>query len=111
MRKLTLRAHIGYLVGYKSSNIFYIWVPAKQQVISSRDVNFDEMRLYNLTKPILLSQLQEKVDYTQEVIKFPQQTEELSGLSINSDSDTNETETEADEIQPEQTELLDKLST
>ena len=55
IRKLTPRAHIGYLVGYESSNIFHIWVPAKQQVISLRDVDFDEMRLYDLTKPILLS--------------------------------------------------------
>ena len=61
-------------------------------------MDFDETKLYNPTKLILISQLQEEVDYIQEVIKFPQQTEELSGPSIDSDSDTNETETEVDEI-------------
>jgi hypothetical protein len=36
--KLKLRAHIGYLVGYDSTNIFRIWIPSKKQVICTRDV-------------------------------------------------------------------------
>ncbi|KAM4066305.1 integrase core domain-containing protein [Hirsutella rhossiliensis] len=42
LRKLDPRAHIGYLVGYESSNIFKIWVPHKGKVILTRDVIFDE---------------------------------------------------------------------
>ena len=40
LRKLDPRAHIGYLVGYDSTNIFRI--PHQGKVISTRDVLFDE---------------------------------------------------------------------
>lgn len=36
------KAWIGYLVGYRSSNIYRIWVPSEGKVISTRDVIFDE---------------------------------------------------------------------
>jgi len=110
-KKVIPRAHIGYLVGYESSNIFRIWVPAKQRVISSRDVDFDETKLYDPTEPIRLSQLQEEPDYIEEIVKFPQQTEEPTGPSIDFDSDTHETELDEDEIRPGQTELPDRPPT
>jgi hypothetical protein len=34
------RAHIGYLVGYDSSNIFRVWIPTLDRVIRTRDVIF-----------------------------------------------------------------------
>src|SRR4051794_35747490 len=40
--KLLPRAHIGYLVGYDSTNIFRIWRPDKSRVIRVRDVKFDD---------------------------------------------------------------------
>ena len=40
--KINPRAHIGYLVGYRASNIYRIWVPALREVITTRDVTFDE---------------------------------------------------------------------
>ena len=40
LRRLDPRAHIGYLVGWDSTNIFRIWVPSKKQVIRTRDVSF-----------------------------------------------------------------------
>jgi hypothetical protein len=42
LRKLDPRAHIGYLVGYNSTNIFRVWIPQQGKVISTRDVIFDE---------------------------------------------------------------------
>ncbi|KAL2886178.1 reverse transcriptase family protein [Ceratocystis lukuohia] len=45
--KLQYRAHIGYLVGYHSTNIFQIWVPSQQAVIRTRDVTFDETDFYD----------------------------------------------------------------
>lgn len=45
-QKLESRAHIGHLVGYRSTNIFRVWLPDKQTVISTRDVLFDETRIY-----------------------------------------------------------------
>jgi hypothetical protein len=46
-RKLDPRAHVGYLVGYDSTNIFRIWIPTKGKVIRTRDVTFDHKSLYN----------------------------------------------------------------
>lgn len=44
--KVEPRAHIGYLVGYKASNIFHIWVPVLDRVIITRNVTFDEQIFY-----------------------------------------------------------------
>jgi Reverse transcriptase (RNA-dependent DNA polymerase) len=44
--RLESRVHIGYLVGYDSSNIFRIWVPHLSRLISARDVTFDETIKY-----------------------------------------------------------------
>ena len=45
--KVNPRAHIGYLVGYHSSNIYRIWVPRLKKVILSRDVTFNEHEFYS----------------------------------------------------------------
>ncbi|KAL4405393.1 reverse transcriptase domain protein [Colletotrichum abscissum] len=45
--KMTPRAHIGYLCGYDSTNIYRIWIPALQQVFRTRDVTFDETIVYD----------------------------------------------------------------
>jgi hypothetical protein len=45
-QKLEPRAHIGYLVGYQSSNIYKIWVPHKNKVILTRDVVFNESAVF-----------------------------------------------------------------
>jgi transposase InsO family protein len=50
LRKLDPRAHIGYLVGYNSTNIFRVWIPHQGKVISTRDVLFDEDTFFDGTK-------------------------------------------------------------
>jgi hypothetical protein len=45
--KVTPRGHIGYLVGYRASNIYRIWVPKLNQVITTRNVTFNEELFYN----------------------------------------------------------------
>ena len=47
--KLSPRVWIGYLVGFQASNIWHIWDPASQRVITARDVQFDESALYKDT--------------------------------------------------------------
>src|SRR5579871_1097629 len=47
LKKLDPRAHIGYLVGYDSTNIYRIWIPHKGIVISTRDVIFDETTFFD----------------------------------------------------------------
>ncbi len=44
--RLEPRVHIGYLVGYESTNIFRIWILYLSRVISARDVTFDETKRY-----------------------------------------------------------------
>jgi hypothetical protein len=44
--KVNPRAHLGYLVGYVSSNIYRVWVPQLQRVIVTRNVAFNESLFY-----------------------------------------------------------------
>ena len=57
------RAHIGYLVGYDSTNIYRIWVPSRNIVLSTRDVIFDESRLYDPNEPDLVDLLNANPEY------------------------------------------------
>jgi hypothetical protein len=47
LQRLDLKVWIGYLVGYRSSNIYRIWIPLLAKVISTRDVTFDEQIVFN----------------------------------------------------------------
>ena len=47
--KLQERAHKGYLVGYVGTNVYRIWLPDRNEVISTRDVRFDESITYDPT--------------------------------------------------------------
>jgi hypothetical protein len=47
LQRLDPRAWIGYLVGYRSSNIYRIWIPSMAKVISTRDVVFDEDSVFD----------------------------------------------------------------
>ena len=42
LHRMNPRGWIGYLVGYRSSNIYEIWNPLTHKVISTRDVAFNE---------------------------------------------------------------------
>ena len=45
--RLEPRAHIGYLVGYISTNVFRIWIPSQKTIVETRDVVFDVTKRYN----------------------------------------------------------------
>ncbi len=45
--KLNAKAHIGFFVGYESTNIFKRWVPYKERVVSVRDVIFNEDEVWD----------------------------------------------------------------
>jgi hypothetical protein len=62
------RAHIGYLVGYDSTNIYRIWVPSRNIVLSTRDVIFDESQRYDPNEPDLVDLLNANPEYICEVI-------------------------------------------
>ena len=50
--KVSPRGHIGYLVGYRASNIYRIWIPELDQVITTRNVTFDESLFYGMSEPL-----------------------------------------------------------
>jgi len=50
-QKVESRAHIGYLVGYDSTNIYRCWIPSKGTVARYRDVTFDETKFYHKDEP------------------------------------------------------------
>ena len=66
LNKLSLRAHINYLVRYKSTNIFRIWILSLRRAISTRDVTFDEDTFYDPTLNGKLTELE--VIQIQEII-------------------------------------------
>jgi hypothetical protein len=47
LQRLDLKAWIGYLIRYRSSNIYRIWIPSLAKVISTRDVTFDEQTVFD----------------------------------------------------------------
>ena len=49
--KMELHALIGYLIGFIISNIWCVWIPEQQQVVSAHDVIFDESKQYNPADP------------------------------------------------------------
>ena len=69
--KLNLRAHIGYLVGYNSTNIYRIWIPHKGIVISTRDIIFNKTTFFNSKRINLLDKLITKIDILIEKVKLP----------------------------------------
>jgi hypothetical protein len=54
LKKMDPRAFIGYLVGYKSTNLFRIWVLQRRRVIVTQDVTFNKDSIYNPGKRQLL---------------------------------------------------------
>lgn len=80
-QKLAERAHIGYLVGYDSTNIYRIWIPSLCKVIRTRDVLFNENEFYN-PEDIDLAQLlgRQREDFIQTLaIPSLPTPEDLSG--------------------------------
>jgi hypothetical protein len=57
LQRLDPKAWIGYLVGYRSSNIYRIWVPSIGKVISTRDVVFDESTIFSGSEQDIIENL------------------------------------------------------
>ncbi|KAM3511814.1 hypothetical protein MY11210_004569 [Beauveria gryllotalpidicola] len=48
--KVSPRGHIGYLVGYVATNLYRIWIPVLERVVTTRNVQFDEDVTYGMDK-------------------------------------------------------------
>ncbi len=88
-QKLEPRAHIGYLVGYDSTNIFRIWIPSIQRIISTRDVTFDESLFYDPNVPDLAKQLKVHIDQIIDLVEISHPSSLLDqDLALDTNSDT-----------------------
>ena len=67
--KLKPRAKLSYLVGYESTNIYRIWIPATNKVIRTKNVTFDKNKLF-LVKENLLLKFIKQVKKLHEFIYF-----------------------------------------
>lgn len=57
--KVSPHAHIGYLLNYLGSYPYEVWLPETGQIVTSRDVRFDETSFFDpnqqCTPPLLLN--------------------------------------------------------
>jgi hypothetical protein len=74
LQKLAPRAHIGYLVGYESTNIYRVWIPHKKKVISTRDVIFNEEQFFDGKPMRLTNELMTALDEAIESVELPPET-------------------------------------
>ncbi|KAK9444035.1 fungal specific transcription factor [Metarhizium brunneum] len=77
-QKLAPRAHIGYLVGYQSSNIYKIWVPHKNKVILTRDVIFNESAFFE--NKIAQPELRQTISQLLEEIEIPDEQQVMESM-------------------------------
>jgi len=80
-KKLEPRAHIGYLVGYDSTNIYRIWIPSRNKVIRTRDVTMNDNLLYHPSDLDIGAVLREQADQLIETLDIPEIEELLEDES------------------------------
>ena len=99
LNKLAPRAHVGYLVGYDSTNIFRVYIPSEKKVIRTRDVQFNEQLLYDDSQPDLANVLRERADQMLDIIDVYQERnlqDELESSSDESDEALDEIHVDTD---------------
>ena len=71
INKLKPRAEFSYLIGYESTNIYRIWIPATNKVIRTKNIIFDKSKLF-LVKKNLFLKLVKQVKKLYKFIYFPE---------------------------------------
>jgi len=62
LSKLDPQAHISYLIGYNSTNIYRIWILYKGIIISTRDVIFNKKTFFDRKRMDILKDLHAELD-------------------------------------------------
>lgn len=104
LQRLDPKAWIGYLVGYRSSNIYRIWIPSLGKVISTRDVVFDEEsvfdgRIEDLMDNLMHNTLQEIATHVR-TIELPTPIQQPEMDSFHEDEPTAESSEQQGEADP-----------
>lgn len=101
--KVSPRGHIGYLVGYVNSNIYRIWIPRLERVITTRNVRIKERLYYDQASEATEAiPIQEADDLYDELLeestpsKPPVITPSATGFSASSNSGVEECQSERD---------------
>ena len=68
--KLNPRTHIGYLMGYMSTNSWWIWVPVLHKCILTRDVRFDKSLFYDPQDEPMTARLQRELGPVAEILEM-----------------------------------------
>ena len=101
LQRLDPRAWIGYLVGYRSSNIYRIWIPSMAKVISTRDVIFDEDSVFNGKTEDLMDNLMHstlsEISTWMRTVELPEPTHEEPETQTFYEDDTIHNDTIQDE--------------
>lgn len=85
--KLLPRAHIGFLVGYDGTNIYFIWIPSQRKIIRTRDVIFNEGEFYKQDEIDLAQIIKEPFLYDTLDIQPTDTTHLITELSSDSDEE------------------------
>jgi hypothetical protein len=85
LMRLDPQAWVGYLVGYRSTNIHRVWIPSLSKVITMRDVIFDEKSIFRGEEKELIDNL---MHYTIEEIATLVKTMELSPPTTNPENES-----------------------
>ncbi|KAK1912632.1 hypothetical protein P3342_004568 [Pyrenophora teres f. teres] len=101
LQRLDPKAWIGYLVGYRSTNIYRIWIPSLAKVISTRDVAFDENSVFDgkiedLMESLMHSTLEEIATHIR-TIELPAPMQQPETESFFEDSTLEESGDQEDE--------------
>ena len=87
LKRFDPRAWIGFLIGYSSSNIYRVWIPAQNKVISTRDVIFNEDEFFDgnvqsLKDDLLHISMEELAELVKKTALPEQEEEDLPETTI-----------------------------
>lgn len=88
-RKLDFKTHIDFLVGYKLTTIYKIWMSYKKKMVSVRDIIFDRDEVWNGMPLQHIIKDIKQLDDAIEIIELPQ-TDKLEDIQLNKDLEESE---------------------
>ena len=68
-QKLAPKTYIGYFVGYKSTNIYKIWIFYKKKVVSIQDMIFNEEAFFDSKPTKIITKLITVLNKTVDLVK------------------------------------------
>ncbi len=69
LQKLVPRVYIGYFVGYKSTNIYRVWILYKKKMVLIRDVIFNEEAFFDGKPTKIITELMTALDKVVDLVE------------------------------------------